>query len=217
MIPANAEVYDVTVPIIPGMPVWPGDPPVEVAAVMRTADGDGANISRLNISSHTGTHVDPPWHYIDDGQRLLDIPIERWIGPCHVAEIPAGVAKIEPEHLDDAAIPADTTRLLLKTTNSRLWETVVAPFDTSFVALSPAAARWVVGRGIQLVGIDYLGIEPYDGDGETHVTLLSHGVLVIEGLDLRAISAGRYTLICLPLKLDPGDGAPARVLLVREP
>jgi arylformamidase len=217
MFSSSAEIYDITVPIIPGMPVWPGDPAVEVAPVMRTANGDGANISRLNISSHTGTHVDPPWHYIDNGERLLEIPLARWIGPCHVIEIPAGIPKIEPEHLEAAQIPLDTTRLIVKTTNSRIWETVVAPFDTSYVALSPAAARWVIDRSIELVGIDYLSIESYDGDGETHVALLSNGILVIEGLDLRAISPGPYTLVCLPLKLEAGDGAPARVLLVREP
>jgi arylformamidase len=125
------------------------------------------------------------------------------------------VDRIEPAHLE--AIPPGTTRLLFQTRDSQRWDGPLAPFATDYVALSPAAARWVVERGIELVGIDYLSIAPYDDpDDVVHRTLLGAGVLVVEGLDLRRVPPGAYTMICLPLRLLAGDGAPARVLLIAE-
>ena len=221
-IPAGAEVFDVTVPFSPHVPVWPTHPPTAVEPMRRIARGDRANVSRVAISSHAGTHVDANWHYVDGGAKLLEIPLARWVGPCRVVRIPDEVRVIEPTHLDAADVPPGTERLLLRTANSNEWAawsgTEPLPFREDYVGLSPAGAAWVVERGIKLVGTDYLSIGPYgDANRESHLTLLGNDVLIVETLDLSAVAPGPYDLVCLPLKLAVGDGAPARVLLVRRP
>jgi arylformamidase len=207
--------FDITLPISGDLCVWPGDPPVDIQPDSQIRAGDGANTSRMTLGSHTGTHVDPPWHVVLDGKQLDEIPLERWCGPCHVARIPDDVARIERAHLDAASIPDGTRKLLLKTSNSALWDRPRPwTFEPSFVALGPDAAQWVVDCGIDLVGIDYLSIEPFDAPGiPVHRTLLANEVLILEGLDLRGIEPGPYTLTCLPMRLERGDGAPARAML----
>jgi arylformamidase len=216
MIPADATVFDVSLPLSPDLIVWPGDPAIAVSPASRISAGSAANVSHLACASHTGTHVDAPWHFVDHGKKLEEIAPERWTGPCWVAAFSDDLARIEPVHLDAAGIPDDTERLLLKTANSRLWHQEPLRFDASYVGLSPEAAQWVVDRGIGLVGSDYLSIEPYQEPGHhTHLTLLGNEVLILEGLNLSDVAQGPYQLLCLPLRLTVGDGAPARALLVR--
>ena len=217
---SGADVFDVTLPFSANVPTWPTHPPTVVAALRRIAEDAGSNVNRLDISSHAGTHVDANWHFIEDGRKLLDIPLERWNGPYYVAHIPDEVTLIEVSKLESAGIPPGTQRLLPLTRNSHEWAGWFGmeplPFRPDYVAVSPEAARWVVACGIGLAGIDTLSIGPYgDANRETHTTLLGHDVLVIKALDLSHIDAGTYDLVCLPLKLAIGDGAPARVLLVR--
>jgi arylformamidase len=218
---AGAEVFDVTVPLGPTMPSWPKHPLIAVEPLQRIAEGAGSNVSRLQITSHAGTHVDATWHYVDTGAKLLEIPLERWNGPCYVARIPDEVAQIGVADLEAAMIPAGTTRLLLHTRNSRRWEgwsgETPLPFDEAYAGVLPEAAQWMVDFGIELVGTDAPSIGTYGPlNRETHRALLGNDVLVIELLDLAGIAPGPYELVCLPLKLAIGDGAPARVLLVRE-
>jgi arylformamidase len=214
----SPHIYDVTLPLTPDLPVWPCDDEVTVTPLSRIARGDTSNVTSLAFTSHVGTHVDAPWHFVDDGARLNDLPIDRWIGPCLVVRIPDEAKRIEPEHLDAANIPEGAERLIFQTTNSGHWVPGKLAFEEDYVALSPASARWIVDRGVRLVGIDYLSIESFDDErNETHRTLLGNDVLVIEGLNLAGIEPGDYQLLCLPLRLAAGDGAPARVLLVREP
>lgn len=209
------RVLDVTLPLSPGLPVWAGDPAFEVEPVVRIAEGDVCNVSQLTMSSHAGTHVDAPRHFVEAGATVDEILPTRLIGPCVVVRFAGEVRRIEPEHLAAANVPVGTTRLLVRTANSDRWRTADGADLTDGVALSPAAARWVVGHGIEVIGIDGLSIEAADdAANETHRTLLGAGVLVIEGLDLSAVEPGPYGLICLPLRLEGGDGAPARVLLV---
>ena len=216
-IPDGARVFDVTVPISPDLPVWPGDPEVVVEPVTRIARGDAANVSRVTMSSHAGTHVDAPWHFVDDGARLAEIPLARWLGPCVVVHVADDVRRIEPANLEAAAISTETERLILRTANSARWRLGKLGFEEDYVALSAAGASWLVERGIGLVGIDYLSIDPYgDETDQAHRVLLGNGVLIVENLNLSAVAPGAYTLLCLPLKLAAGDGAPARVLLIGE-
>lgn len=212
-------VIDISVPVSPDLCVWPGDPRIDVRPASRISQGDSANVSRIALSSHTGTHVDAPWHFVDDGKRLEEIPPERWLGPCLVVGIDESITRITPAELDAANIPPGTTKVLFKTANSALWHTGGAlDFAHGFVGLSPEAARWVVDHGIELVGIDYLSIEPYQEPGhKTHLTLLRNEVLILEGLNLRDVEPGEYELVCLPLRLTVGDGAPARAILIRNP
>jgi arylformamidase len=213
-IATKTKIHDVTLPFSAEFPVWPGDPPIETYPMSRIADGASANVTRIVCPTHCGTHVDPPWHFVDHGAKLDQIPIERWVGPCQVIRIGDDVDRIEPHHLDEAGIAPETIRLLFKTRNSAWWSRRPLTFDTAYVALSPEAVRWVIDRGIKLIGVDALSFESFDSDGITHRTLLGSDVVAIEGLDLSAIQPGFYDLVCLPLKLRDGDGAPARVILL---
>lgn len=210
------RIYDISLPISSDLPIWPGDPELELKRIT-TLETDGANVSRLSCSAHTGTHVDAPYHFIAGGTTVEALPLDMLIGPAHVVALP-GLRLITPESLAQLDLPADARRVLLKTDNSRLWSGPdVSTFRRDFVALAPAAARWLVDRGIRLVGVDYLSVEPYTDQGldphPTHHILLGAGVVIIEGLNLAEVPAGVYELICLPLKLVGADGAPARVVL----
>ena len=209
----SSRLIDISVPLTPATVVWPGDPQVSVEPVSATATGDDFNVALLRFSSHTGTHVDAPWHALDTGHRLGETPLSVFVGPCWVCDLRHLERQIEASDLAEAGIPRGTERLLLKTRNSDLWNREATTFAEDFIALTPGAARWVVERGIRLVGIDYLSVEPFDGDGAVHHSLLQAGVTPLETLDLRRVEPGRYTLICLPLNLPAGDGAPCRALL----
>jgi arylformamidase len=172
--------------------------------------GDPANVSLLRFGSHTGTHVDAPAHFVDGGAGVDALALDVLIGRTLVAELTAPAVV---ERADLAALPLEGhTRLLLKTRNSALWE---APsFSRDYVALSVDAARFLVERGLRLVGIDYLSIEGYAATGHpVHTTLLGAGLVILEGLDLRRVTPGVYELICLPLALAGADGAPCRAVL----
>ncbi len=207
---------DISVELIPGMPVWPGDDEVATHPASRIATGDHSNVTNLRHTSHTGTHLDAPWHFIDEGKKLDTILLDRLIGECVVRDFTSLEANIEATDLEAAGIPDATTRLLLRTRNSALWQKSTHPFNTEFIGVNPSGARWLVGHGIDLIGIDYLSIEPFAGDGETHLILLGAEMVIVEGLDLRYVEPGMYRLICLPLRLGQMDGAPCRVVLERE-
>jgi arylformamidase len=211
------SLLDISVPIAPGeTPVYPGDPGIEIDAWAALARGDAANVSLLHFSAHTATHVDAPAHFIADAPTVAAMSLDALIGPVAVVEIAGDVRAIEAEHIA-ARVPADATRVLFKTRNSVFWdEPAPRTFRTDFTYLAPGGAQALVARGVRLVGIDYLSIEQFKSDTfETHLTLLARGIVIVEGLDLRAVAAGRYELICLPLKLagGSGDGAPARAVL----
>lgn len=207
------KIYDVSVPITATLPIYEGDPPTQIEAVARTAHGDLANVSRITIGSHTGTHVDPPSHFLDGAPSVDALPLEVLIGPALVIDL-TQASGISAAELDAAGVPAGTERLLLKTRNSQLWQT--GGFRKDFLGLREEAARRLVEWGVRLVGIDYLSIAPYDNPRAAHLPLLQAGVVILEGLDLSAIRPGRYTLVCLPLKIQGGDGAPARAVLIEE-
>ena len=193
------EIVDVSVPVRPGMVTYPGDPEVRLERVSSIAEGEVANISRLDFGVHTGTHVDAPVHFVEGAAGAEALPVDVLVGPCLVAD-----------GLEPAAVPAGAERVLFKTPNSRLWER--QDFANDFVKLDGEGARALVASGVRLVGIDYLSI----GDEEAHQVLLEAGVVALEGLDLRGVEPGPYRLVCAPLKLVGSDGAPARVLLLRD-
>jgi arylformamidase len=199
------------------MPVWPGDPEVVMERVSDLQKSDSCNVSAYRFGSHTGTHLDPPLHFYEGGAPLHEIPLSLFLGPCFVADLTSAQASILSGDLERAQIPPNVERLLLKTANSLLWNDPLHPFDPDFVDLSPEGAEWAIRRGIRLIGIDYLSIEgPQNEECPVHRSLLAASVVILEGLDLREVGAGPYELICLPLKAMNGDGAPARVLLVKE-
>lgn len=208
-------IYDISLTISPSMPIWPGDPAVELTQVSSIAQGANANVSRLNFSVHTGTHVDAPHHFLD-GQRTVDaLPLEVLTGPCYVLQLDDGIASITAEVLEAAHLPADVSRLLFHTRNSEYWAKGVSEFQTDFVAVPLDGAEWLVRRGIKLVGVDYLSVSPYKKSRPTHEALLKAGVVIVEGLNLSEVGQGAYDLYCLPLKIAGSDGAPARAILVK--
>ena len=204
------KIYDVTRPVSPDMPVWPGDPPVSLKRVKRIEDGEKDNLSHLACSVHIGTHVDAPLHFIAGGDDILSLSLDVLTGPATVIALPEADA-ITASDLERLNLLRHVKRLLFKTRNGTL---PTAEFSKDFVALTLDAAQWVVKHGVALVGVDYLSVEPYGGDGSVHRALLGAGVIVVEGLDLRDVPPGDYALYCLPLKLDGSEGAPARVILV---
>ena len=208
------KIYDVTVAVSEGVPIYEGDPRVEIESVRSIAGGDNANVSHLCLGAHTGTHVDAPNHFIDGTRRVEDLDIEKLVGPCRVIEVDKSVMSIEPSDLGDLD---GVERILFKTRNSAFWNEPERGFRTDFTYISPEAARVLADAGIKLVGIDYLSVEKFgSNDFATHVTLLKSEIVIVEGLDLREVPAGDYEITCLPLKYvgGTGDGAPARTILV---
>ena len=204
------KIYDVTVPISKDLPVYPGDPPIKIERRKTIGKNDSrCNLSRYSFGSHTGTHVDPPFHFIEGGVTVDNLPLELLMGRARVIEVSASC--IDEETLDEIELTEDM-RVLFKTRNSYLWSQ--KKFVEEFVYITPGAARKLVNNGIKVVGIDYLSVEKFGAaEPETHLTLLGAGTMIIEGLDLREVEAGDYDMICLPLKVKDGDGAPARVVL----
>jgi arylformamidase len=209
-----ARLVDVSVSISPDLPTWPGDPPVVVEPAKRIAAGDAANVSLLSMGSHTGTHVDPPSHFLEGGGTVEELEPDVLMGPAWVADLPGRTGEIGATELEAAGVPAGTERLLMKTSNSGSLVAGATVRD-EFACLSAEAARWVVERGFRLVGVDYLSVERADAPKEhpVHRILLEAGVVIVEGLDLSEAPPGPCELLCLPLRLAGGDGAPARVFL----
>ena len=207
-------IYDISLAITPGMPVWPGDPAVDVSLAFSIDRGDSANVTRLNISAHTGTHVDAPHHFLNDRRSVDRLPLDMLTGPCYVTQLPADVDEISAEVLERVPIGAGTTRLLFGTRNSRLWASGQTHFEHDYVSISPDGAEWLVKHGIKLVGVDYLSVAEFDDPQTTHLVLLKAGLIILEGLDLSLVPRGFYDLYCLPLKIAGADGAPARTILI---
>ena len=209
-------IYDISVAIAPGeTPTYPGDPGIEVGSWSAIARGDRANVSVLNFGAHTATHIDAPAHFIEGAPGISSLPLDALVGEARVVEIPADAEAVEEGHVRPESLQG-ATRVLFKTRNSAFWEDPRGQFREDFAYIEPAAARALVAAGVRLVGFDYLSVEKFGSEEfDTHLALLSAGVVIVEGLDLRAVGAGLYDLCCLPLKLaaGSGDGAPARAVL----
>ena len=210
------KIFDISVALSPDLPVWPGDPKIELKRFRSISQGHTSNDSQIACSVHSGTHIDAPAHFIENGKTIEQLPLDVLIGKATVVELLTHDI-ITPETLEAQALTAETKRILFKTKNSALWTDYSHQFNPDFVALSSKAASWIVDKGIRLVGIDYLSVQMFsDDEPHTHRTLLDAGVVIVEGLDLRDVNAGTYQLICLPIKLDGSEGAPARVVLIEQ-
>src|SRR5439155_3457380 len=196
------EICDVSVPLRAGMVTYPGDPQVHIERAASIAGGDIVNLTRIDFGLHSGTHVDAPVHFIDGAAGVDSLPLDALVGPCEVVEAP-------DLSRDSVAAAPPAERLLFKTPNSELWAS--DEFAEEFALLDGGAAELLVQRGVRLVGVDYLSV----GDEQAHQVLLEAGVVPVEGLDLRAVGAGSYELVCLPLRVVGADGAPARAVLIR--
>jgi arylformamidase len=204
---------DISAPMEPSMPTFEGDPPVAFERVKSLANGDVCNLTRIDMGAHSGTHIDAPNHFVAGGPSSEALALDAVMGPAWVVDTREQRGPITAGDLERLAIPPQETRILFRTPNSQLWER--PGFQTGFVGLDASAAGALVNRRATLVGIDYLSIAPFGDPTPTHVALLSAGVVILEGLDLRAVEPGPYELVCLPLRIVGSDGAPARALLRR--
>lgn len=208
-------VYDVSMEIRWPMPTWPGDPRPRVRAVCRMARGAASDVSAISLCAHTGTHVDAPAHFVPGGATIADVPSDLLVGPAFVCEVD-GDGHIAAERLERAGVPPGAERVLLRTANSRAGLLSRLAFEPGFAALEPDGAAWLVARGVRLLGVDYLSVDPAASDGfPAHRRLLGAGMVVVEGCDLSRVTAGEYLLVCAPLRLTGCEAAPARVLLLR--
>ncbi|MEP6742798.1 MAG: cyclase family protein [bacterium] len=208
-------IYDVSVPLSATTPTYPGDPTIEIKSWLELKRGDAANVSLLHFGAHSGTHVDAPAHFIAGGSKVEALPLESLLGEATVVEVPQDMMAIDDDFVSNNCNPA-SERILFKTRNSSFWNNPEVGFRTDYTYLEPKAAQRFTEIGVRLVGIDYLSVEQYGSKTfETHLTLLSRSIVILEGLDLRNVPAGRYELICLPLRIagGAGDGAPVRAIL----
>ena len=208
-------IYDVSVALSADTPTYPGDPGIEISQFLSLANGDPANVSLIHFGAHSGTHVDAPAHFLAGGTRVNSLSLETLIGRVQVVEVPSTIDTINAAFINSNCQTGEV-RFLFKTRNSTFWNHEAPGFRSDYTSLDAGAAQALVHLGVKLVGIDYLSVEKFGAETfETHHTLLSEGIVIVEGLDLRQISAGVYELICLPLRISggSGDGAPARVVL----
>lgn len=202
---------DISVPLHSGMAHWPGDPEPSFERISEIGQGAAANVTMCRMTAHTGTHMDAPCHFLDGKDGIDRFPLGLAVGPARVIDVPnasvLGRAQLESKNIQ----PGE--RVLFKTRNSdRRWDN--QDFETGFVAFDASGARFLVERGASLVGVDYLSVGLFQGDGvETHQALLGAGVWILEGLNLAAVPEGEYDLVCLPLRIAGCDGSPARAIL----
>ena len=208
-------IYDISLTISPNLPIWPDDPPLELVQFESMDKGGHNNITKMSSCVHIGTHVDAPHHFLNDGRTVEQLPLDVLTGPCYVAQLPDGIEAITAEVLDRTEITSEMKRVLFGTRNSHLWARDESTFQTDFVAITEDGADWLVERGVQLVGVDYLSVAPYGDSIPTHTVLLRARVVLVEGLNLSNVMRGFYDLYCLPLKIAGSDGAPARAILVQ--
>lgn len=207
----TGKYIDISLPVYPGMVVWEDDSPVEIGFEGTIAGGDAVNLSYMKMGVHTGTHVDAPLHFIEGGKGMDEMDLSLLMGEAYVFE--TGAKVVTGEVLEKGDIP-DVRRLLIKSGNGELYKT--GEFEPGFCGLDESGADWVLGRGIGLVGIDYLSVEIYankDKGHPVHHKLLGNEVLLLEGLVLEGVSPGYCDLMALPLRLVGTEGAPVRALL----
>ena len=207
-------IYDISVALRTGGVVYPGNPPISITAQQAISQGAGANVSRLDLGSHSGTHVDAPKHFFDDGAGVDTLSLDVLLGPARLIAFGDDVRSVGEAHLRTFDLRG-VTRLLLRTRNSAWLASGATDFHPDYTYLAPDGAAYLVTLGIKLVGVDYLSVEQFhSGHHRTHRTLLERGVVIVEGLVLSEPPPGEYELRCLPLKLVGLDGAPARAVLV---
>jgi len=206
----NKKIIDISLPVKTGMTIYPGNAPVLISSWHSIQKGDSSNLSLLSLGSHTGTHIDAPFHGHMEGKTLGQIPLSVFVGKCKVFDFESSKEAVTLEDIKSRQIEKGD-RILLRTSNS------VRGMDTfydDYVYLSGEAAEYLAEKEVVLVGIDSLSIKQRGSkDNRPHSALLSKDIPIIEGLNLKDVSSGEYELYCLPLSVDI-DGAPARVVLI---
>ncbi|MGH9888260.1 MAG: cyclase family protein [bacterium] len=207
-----ATIYDISVSLETGGLVYPGNPEISITPQQAISKGAGANVSLLSFGSHSGTHVDAPKHFFDDGLGVDALSLDVLMGPAVLIAVADSVMSVGEAELRLHELKGHT-RVLIKTRNSSFIHE--GEFHRDYTYLAPDGAAYLAALGVKLVGVDYLSIEQFhSGHHRTHRTLLEKGIIIVEGLDLKAPPMGPYELRVLPIKLANLDGAPARAVLV---
>ena len=205
------SLIDISIQISSKMPVWPGTPPPEIH-VIKSVEKDEVNVSSISIDLHTGTHMDSPLHFVKNGRTIEQLNLENLTGPCLVLNL-EGEQLITEEIIKRKIIDnKKINKLLFKTDNSKLWSST-NKFYKDYVGLSECAAKWIVEKGIELVGIDYLSIQAFSQPDSVHITLLEKEVIILEGLNLENVEEGEYILYAFPINIQNVEGSPVRAVL----
>ena len=210
----SSKIIDITFPISKKTPTWPGSVGFECKWHMKMPN-DTNDLSSFLIDSHLGTHLDAPLHFIEGGRAVENLELEKLFGDVFVLEI-YNIKSITYLDLENAGIPKACKKLILKTDNKYYWNESLTEFQEDFASIDSSGAKWIVDRGIHLIGIDYLSIQRYKDGPQTHQILLENEVVIVETLNLEYVTQGWYNLICLPLKLEGLEGSPVRALLISE-
>ncbi|MFL5608871.1 MAG: cyclase family protein [Gemmatimonadaceae bacterium] len=209
-------IYDISVPLRTGGVVYPGNPLISITPQQAISQGAGANVSRIDFGSHSGTHVDAPKHFFDDGAGVDALPLNVLIGRARLIAMSDDVTSVGEAELKQHDLDG-VERLLIRTRNSAWLASGSSEFHPDYTFVAPDGAAYLAGLGVKLVGVDYLSVEQFhSGHHRTHRTLLQRGIVIVEGLLLSEPPPGDYELYCLPLKLAGLDGAPARAILLRK-
>jgi arylformamidase len=201
-------MIDITRRISNDSPPWIGDTPTSYTVPVRIADGAPVNVGVIRMSTHMGTHVDAPWHYLDSGKKLDEVPLETWVGQCVVVNA-VGATELTPALLENIDL-SDVTKVLFFTGQPNTWQS----FPLEWAVVSPSLPPFLASHGISLIGTDAPSADTLTSkDLPGHAALASSGVCILESLALAGVKAGRYRLVCLPLHLEGADGAPARCIL----
>jgi arylformamidase len=210
--PSDNRWFDISVPLTTGMVHWPGDPEPTFERISEIELGANANVTLCRMTAHTGTHMDAPLHFLPGQKGIDSFPLSVGIGLARVIGIPASCPVVTRAELEDKGVKTGD-RILLKTRNSaERWENI--DFRDDYVGINASAAQFLADAGVVLIGVDYLSVGVFQGDGrDTHRILLSAGIWIVEGLDLSQVPEGDYDLVCMPLRIQGCDGSPARVAL----
>lgn len=208
------KIQDISLTISNDIVTWPGDPKVNIQLPIQMKKGDACNVSRWEIGAHTGTHTDAPFHFVDDGKGIDEVPLDWYIGPCLVVPVSPKTINIEASDIAHINFKGHK-RILFKTKNSDHWKNGNMEFDKDFISVGVTGAEYLLKKGVKLVGVDYLSVESFHApfDHPVHKKLLGANMVVVEGLNLSAVKPGEYELLCMPLKIKHGDGTPVRAAL----
>lgn len=207
----NSSYIDISFPISNKLPKWPGSVGFNIDWHMTMPD-DTNNLSSFSIDSHLGTHLDAPLHFVNEGKSIENLDLNKLIGETYVLEI-RNIKSITYQVLEKSCVPTNCKKLLIKTDNQFYWESELEDFQEDFASIDSTGAKWIIERGIHLVGIDYLSIQRFYDGPETHQILLENEVVIVETLDLRNVDQGWFELICLPMKIKGLEGSPVRAIL----
>jgi len=202
------KFIDISMPLYNGVPGWPGDTPYAYDLAWTKEQSGSVNVGKMELSTHTGTHVDAPYHFDNDGERIIDLPLELYIGPAQVIDV-SGVEEITLDHIT-GKMKKQTVRVLFKT---NCWKDRTI-FPEKIIPISPEVVPFLQECGVGLIGVDMPSVDPLDSkELLAHHSLHKYNIHILEGLVLDHVTEGAYELIALPLPLKDGDGSPVRAVL----